>query len=199
MKTFLFTLLISLFFPIITVSQTYITNVSILDVENHKVLENRTVEIKDGLISKIAPSKKIKFSEDAKQVDGEGKFLIPGLTDAHIHFFQSGGLYTRPDAFDLRKYTPYEEEIEYGLNSMEEKLMRYLKNGITNVIDVGATYNFLKKRKDLEVKPHLPSVYMTGPLLTTYEPEVYKNLEHDEPFSLVKTVDDGIKMVQEQL
>lgn len=180
-------------------AQTYITNVNVLDVEKKKVLENQTVEISNDLISNIVSAKKIKQVEGATIIDGTGKFLIPGLTDAHIHFFQSGGLYTRPDAIDLRKHTPYNEEIEYALNSMEEKLMRYLENGITNVIDVGATYNFLKERKKLEGNTSLPSVYMTGPLLTTYEPEVYYNLEDNEPFSLVKTIDDGIKMVKKQL
>jgi imidazolonepropionase-like amidohydrolase len=40
---------------------------------------------------------------------------------------------------------------------------------------------------------------MTGPLLTTYEPKPFDNLKNDEPFNLVKTIDDGIKMVQLQL
>lgn len=199
MKPFLSSLIFFFCFLYNFHAQTYITNVTVLDVEKKKVLENQTVEITNDLISNIASSKKNKQVEGDTIIDGTDKFLIPGLTDAHIHFFQSGGLYTRPDAIDLRKHTPYNEEIEYALNSMEEKLMRYLENGITNVIDVGATYNFLKERKKLEGNTQLPSVYMTGPLLTTYEPDVYKNLEDNEPFSLVKTIDDGIKMVQEQL
>ena len=36
---------------------------------------------------------------------------------------------------------------------------------------------------------------MTGPLLTSYEPEVFKNLKNDEPFILTKTPEDGIKGV----
>lgn len=71
------------------------------------------------------------------------------MTDAHVHFFQSGGLYTRPDALDLRKYVPYNKEIETGHQNMEALLKRYLMAGITSVVDVGATYNFLKLRDSL--------------------------------------------------
>jgi len=180
-------------------SQTYVTNVTIVDVEKQKLVSNQTVVITDDIITNIQPSWKIKVPPNSTIIDGANKFLAPGLTDAHIHFFQSGGLYTRPDVIDLRKHMPYQKEIDLAYESMEETLRRYLQNGITNVIDVGATYNFLKQKEKFDTKKDAPSIYMTGPLLTTYEPSVYENLQHDEPFSLVKTVEDGIKMVQEQL
>ncbi|MFN3754849.1 amidohydrolase family protein [Flavobacterium sp.] len=180
-------------------SQTYITNVTIADVEKQKLIPNQTVVVTKDLISNIQPSNKIKIPANAKVIDGKGKFLFPGLVDAHIHFFQNGGLYTRPDAIDFRTEMPYNKEIDLAHNTMEDKLRRYLQNGITTVIDVGATYSFLKQRKEFATKDFAPTVYMTGPLATTYEPSVYENLKEDEPFNLVKTVEDGIKMVQNQL
>lgn len=180
-------------------AQTYITNVTIADVEKQKLVSNRTVIITNDIITEIQPSKKVKVPSSANIIDGTGKFLFPGLTDAHIHFFQNGGLYTRPDAIDLREDVPYPKEIDYSHKNMENALRRYLQNGITNVIDVGATYNLLKQRETYKDKTNGPSIYMTGPLLTTYEPDVYKDLENDAPFSLVKTIEDGIKMVKEQL
>ena len=120
------------------------------------------------------------------------------MTDSHVHFFQSGGIYTRPDALDFRKQFSYEKEISWVHENMEDFLARYLKLGITSVIDVGSTYNFLTQKNTLGNKI-LPTVYMTGPLLTTYEPEVFKNLNKDEPFKLVLTTEDAKKMVQEQL
>ena len=50
----------------------------------------------------------------------------------------------------------------------------------------------IKQRKEFSAKDFAPTVYMTGPLATTFEPSVYENLKEDEPFNLVKTVDDGI-------
>ena len=180
-------------------SQTYITNVTILDVENQELIPNQTVEFINDVITNIKASKKFKTPENGTIIDGTNKYLVPGLTDAHVHFSQSGGLYTRPDAIDLRKVKPYEEEIAWTHNNMEDLLRRYTQNGITNVIDVGTTFNFLEQRKDFENSAFSPSIYMTGPLLTTYEPEPFKGLENDNPFLLVKTEEDGRKMVQKQL
>lgn len=198
MKTIL-CISISLICSVSIFSQTYITNVTIADVENQKLIPNQTVVITNDLISDIQSTKKIKIPKNATVIDGTGKYLSPGLTDAHIHFFQSGGLYTRPDAIDLRKYMPYETEIQLAKDDMEHKLKMYLKNGITNVIDVGANYHLLKQREDFRNNDSLPSIFTTGPLATTYEPKVYENMEDDEPFNLVKTVEDGIAMVKNQL
>ncbi|NMR34442.1 amidohydrolase family protein [Chryseobacterium aquaticum] len=179
-------------------AQTYIQNVTVVDVINQKLIPNQTVILTKNIISEIKPSKKGKIPNNSKIINGEGKFLIPGMTDSHVHFFQSGGIYTRPDALDLRKQVSYEKEISWVQKNMEDFLSRYLKLGITSVIDVGSTYNFLNQKK-LLTKESLPTVYMTGPLLTTYEPEVFKNRGNDEPFKLVLTTDDAKKMVQEQL
>ncbi|GAB0155315.1 amidohydrolase family protein [Chryseobacterium sp. Alg-005] len=180
-------------------AQTYIENVTIVDVINKKLIPNQTVIINKGIIAEIKPAGKVKPPQKANIIYGKGKFLIPGMTDAHVHFFQSGGLYARPDALDLRKHTPYEKEIDWVHNHMEDFMQRYLKSGITSVIDVGATYNFLTLRNSFLQKANLPSVYMTGPLLTTYEPEVFKKLDKNEPFSLVTSIEDAKKLVQDQL
>lgn len=185
--------------PFSVFSQTYITNVTIIDVVKQKLIAGQTVMIKDDIIANIQLSNKIKIPANAVVIDGTGKFLMPGLTDAHVHFFQSGGLYTRPDAIDLRKYHSYEKEIDWVHNNMEDFLRRYIQNGITSVIDVGCNYNFLQQRDSFENKTYAPSIYMTGPLLTSYEPSVFKKLKNDEPFILVKTAEDGIKGVDEEL
>ena len=196
-KKLLFTVVfLVLFSPLY--AQTYIINVAVADVEKQKLVPNQTVIITNDLISKIQ-SGKIKIPANATIIDGKGKYLFPGLTDAHVHFFQNGGLYTRPDVINLTNEFSYEKEMKLAHQTMEDKLKRYLQNGITNVIDVGASYSYLKQRESFKNKDNVPSISMTGPLLTTYEPKVYENLKEEAPFSLVKTVEDGIKLVQEQL
>ena len=180
-------------------SQTYITNVTIADVEKQELISNQTVEITNDIITNIRSHKKSKIPTGATVIDGNGKYLIPGLVDAHVHFFQSGGLYTRPDVIDLRADMPYQKELENNHKTMQETMNRYLQNGITTVIDVGASYNYLKQRDQYKNDSKALNVLMTGPLLTTYEPKVYQNLENEAPFSLVKSIEDGRKMVQEQL
>ena len=180
-------------------SQTYLTHVNLVDVEKMKVLPDQTVVIAKDTILKIGSSKKIKIPADVQVIDGTGKYLMPGLVDAHVHFFQSGGLYARPDAIDLKKYKPYDKEVEWTHRNMEDLLRRYTRSGITTVVDVGSTINFLYQRDSFRLKTYAPSVYMTGPLLTTWEPAVYKNMKNDEPFFEMKSVEDARKYVQQQL
>ena len=183
--------------PFLGAGQILIRHVSIADVENKKWIKPRDVLIESGIISAIG----IKLSAPAgfEVIDGTGKFLIPGFVDSHIHFSQSGGVYTRPDAIDLRRYKPYEEEIAWTHSNMENTLRRYLRVGITSVIDVGSTLNFLQQRDSFRTKKFAPTVYMTGPLLTTWEPAAFKDLKNDEPFFEMKTVEGAKNFVRKQL
>jgi len=190
-------LLLSFFLFLSSKSQLLIRNTSVVDVENKKILTSQDVLVSNSMITAIG--KNITAPNGAQIIDGSGKWLMPGLVDAHVHFFQNGGLYTRPDAIDLRKYKPYEKEIEWTHQNMESFLRRYTAAGITSVIDVGSTLNFLRQRDSFRTKIYAPAVYMTGPLLTTYEPNAFKNPGGDEPFSLMTTPDEARAYVRKQL
>jgi imidazolonepropionase-like amidohydrolase len=164
-------------------AQLLINNTNLVDVEKKKILTGQTVLVTDGKITSIAKGKDYKLPEGAMVIDGRGKYLVPGFTDAHVHFFQSGGIHARPDAIDLRKIRPYSEEIKWTHNSMGDLLRRYLAVGITSVIDVGASNNFLQQRDTFVAKAWSPLIKMTGPLLTTWVPQQYKNLGNDAPFT----------------
>ena len=180
-------------------AQLLIKNVTVLDTENKKLLRNQSVVVTDGRIAAMDKDVKYKLPAGTTVIDGTGKYLIPGLVDAHVHFFQSGGVYTRPDAMDLRKYQPFHKEIDWVHGHMEDFLRRYTALGITTVIDVGSTINFLKQRDTFRHKPYAPAVYMTGPLLTTWEPQVFKGLQNDGPFYEMSTAEQARKYVQQQL
>ena len=40
----------------------------------------------------------------------KGTTLMPGYIDTHVHFFQSGDIFTRPDAVDLTNVRSYKDE-----------------------------------------------------------------------------------------
>ena len=86
--------------------QVLIKNVNVVDVENKKILSGYNVLALDGKIISIDQRKTFKLPEGTQVIDATGKYLVPGYTDAHVHFFQSGGLYARPDAIDLRTLHP---------------------------------------------------------------------------------------------
>ena len=60
-----------------------------------------TVLIENEHISAVGNRPEIAIPKNARVFDVGGKWIVPGLIDAHVHFFQSGGLYTRPDVIDL--------------------------------------------------------------------------------------------------
>lgn len=178
-------------------AQLLIRDVTVVEVETGKLLPGRQVLVQNGRIAAV--NKKVAAPAGVAVVDGRGQYLVPGFVDAHVHFFQSGGLYTRPDAIDLRKYRSYADEVGWTHRNMESLLRRYMAAGITTVVDVGATVNFLKQRDSFANKPYAPGIFMTGPLLTTWEPNAFRNLKDDEPFSEMKTVEDARRLVQQQL
>lgn len=180
-------------------SQVLIKNITVLDVEKKKVLVGYNVVALDGKIISVDKDKQYKLPAGTEVIDGSGKYLVPGFTDAHVHFFQSGGLYARPDVIDLRKYRPYEKQIAWVHDNMEDFLRRYTSCGITSVIDVGASFNFLSQRDSFLTKNYAPLIRMTGPLLTTYVPEPYKKMGKESPFAFMETEEGVRQSVRDQL
>ncbi|MGH8521633.1 MAG: amidohydrolase family protein, partial [Gammaproteobacteria bacterium] len=96
-----------------------------------------TVLIENEHISAVGNTSALTIPKNAKIFDVSGKWIVPGLIDAHVHFFQSGGLYTRPDVIDLRAVRPYEKEIAGIREQLPATLARYLASGVTSVVDMG--------------------------------------------------------------
>ncbi len=68
-----------------------IVNVSIVDVEKGSVRDSMTVVVKDRLIYKITSAHGGTKLSDLEQIDGQGLFIIPGLIDSHVHYFDRAG------------------------------------------------------------------------------------------------------------
>ncbi len=172
---------------------TIIKDVHVVDVKTGKS-KQASVFIKDKKIIKIARS----IKEDASQIiDGSGKYLIPGLVDAHIHLFQSGGLYTRPDVINLQKHHSYEKERTWLKENAAAILKRYLRSGITTVIDVGGPMYQFEIRDRFKDSLAFPNLYMTGPLISTYQPPEF-NLD-DPPIIKVDNSEEARNLVRAQL
>ena len=62
-----------------------ITNVNVVDVNTGKILKNKTIAIDNNRISAIYDKKTI-GSTATIVIDGNGKYLIPGLWDMHAHY-----------------------------------------------------------------------------------------------------------------
>jgi imidazolonepropionase-like amidohydrolase len=64
-----------------------IENVTVIPMDSERVLEGYTVVIENGRIADMGVSGEIEIPVDTHIVDGEGRYLIPGLSDMHAHMF----------------------------------------------------------------------------------------------------------------
>ena len=175
----------------------YITHVTVVNVITQKTDADQTVVIDHDRITMVATAKKIKVPDNAMVIDGTGKYLMPGMTDAHIHFFQSGGLYTRPDAVNLNAVFPYEKDQQWVKDNRADLMARYLACGITTVIDVGGPMSNFATRSQVDTTIIAPNAFVTGPLISTYLPP---NLDkNDPPIIKVNSEQEARDLVKKQL
>jgi len=68
-----------------------IVGVTVIDPSSEQpATPDQTILISDGVIREVGPSSSIAIPAGARRVDGRGKFAIPGLWDAHVHFMNTG-------------------------------------------------------------------------------------------------------------
>ena len=143
---------------------------TVLDGTGAPPLANATVVIDGDRIVAVGPSAVVPVPADATHLDVRGKWLLPGLIDSHMHFFQSGGAFARADVIDLRAIRSYADEVAAVRAAIPATLARTLASGITTVVDFGGpTWTF--DVRDLAARtPAAPRVAVSGPLLTPYLP-----------------------------
>ena len=143
---------------------------TVINPADGKVLPNATVVIDGDKIERVSIGK-----QDAatlgKQIDCTGKFILPGYIDTHIHFFQSGDLFTRPDGTDLNSVRPYKDEVAWVKSHVNDVFDRYLRSGITSVVDVGGPFWNFEVRKTANATAKAPRVAVAGPLISSVSRE----------------------------
>jgi len=64
-----------------------ITGVAVVDVERGIVRRDQTVLVAGARIEKTGPRSGVSVPSDARRIDGRGLYLMPGLVDAHVHYY----------------------------------------------------------------------------------------------------------------
>jgi hypothetical protein len=141
-----------------------IKNISIIDPIDG-LQSNKHVVVTDDIITMILDNDYEFIANNDNIIDATGKYLIPGLWDAHIHFSYDTS---------LAPYMP-------GL---------FLAHGITSVRDTGGPINFVVRMKDLSLKDSIknPNVYIAGPLIDG-TPNVYNNSSPSFPLLSIENND----------
>jgi imidazolonepropionase-like amidohydrolase len=143
---------------------------TVINPANGKVLPNATVVIDGDKIERVAMGKQ-EAATLGKQIDCAAKFILPGYIDTHVHFFQSGDLFTRPDGADLNSVRPYKEEVAWVKSHVNDVFTRYLRSGITSVVDVGGPFWNFEVRKTANQTQKAPRVAIAGPLISSVSRE----------------------------
>jgi imidazolonepropionase-like amidohydrolase len=170
---------------------------NLVDVERRTVTSDATVVIDGDKIVAAGRAGSVRVPDGARVVDVRGKWVLPGLVDSHIHLFQSGGLYTRPDVIDLRKVRSYDTELAWVRDNAGDMLARYLATGVTTVIDIGGPLANYAIRDRFNREARSPTIFLTGPLISTRQPAAFQI--EDAPILLAPTGDAARAIVKQQL
>jgi imidazolonepropionase-like amidohydrolase len=121
-------------------------NVNVVPMDKERVLPHQTVLIRNGAIVEIGDHKRIKIPGGAQRIDGTGKFLIPGLSDMHVHLFTDDDF---PDA----------------LAEDEFKIM--IAHGVTTIrLMTGTPEQLVLRGKSAKEEIIAPTIYAASPQFT---------------------------------
>jgi imidazolonepropionase-like amidohydrolase len=163
------------FFALFAVAAAHAEKISlvgatVINPAEGKTLPNATVVIDGNKIERVAMGK-----QDAatlgKQIPCVGKFILPGYIDTHVHFFQSADLFTRPDGADFNSIRPYGDEVAWIKSHVDDVFARYLRCGITSVVDVGGPMWNFEVRQKANSTEKAPRVAVAGPLISSVSRE----------------------------
>jgi imidazolonepropionase-like amidohydrolase len=145
-------------------------------------------------IAAIGPSGSTSVPAGANVIDARGKWVTPGLVDGHVHFFQSGNLYTRPDAADFNAWMPYAKEVARNRARLAATFKVWLASGVTSVVDIGGPFWNFEMRDAARNSPAAPRVAVAGPLISMVDrvkldlgdPPIIKTTSAEEARALVQ-------------
>jgi len=144
--------ILSLLFAVISCTaqspnqETVFTKVNVIPMNEEKVIKNQDVVVKNGIIKAIGESGKVKYDKNARVIDANGKYLMPGLAEMHAH-------------------VPPVDDIE----PMKEVLTLFLCNGITTI------RGMLGHPRHLELRSKIQSGEIIGPHFYTSGPSFNGN------------------------
>lgn len=112
---------------------TAFTHVNVIPMDRDRVLTDQTVLIDDGVIAAIG--REVRVPSGARVIDGEGKFLSPGLADMHTH------------------------------SDTREDMKVYLANGVTTLLNLGgASSDFIDQLMPLLNRGERPGPHVYAAL-----------------------------------
>ncbi len=116
------------------------THVNVLPMSSDTVFSDVSVMIRNGRIQEICPSSTFTIPKGVTAIDATGKFMIPALSDMHVHL--------EGDAWNIM----YPQESRFTEEEMdfEDILFLYTANGITTVEVMSAFPEHIQLREKVK-------------------------------------------------
>lgn len=143
-----------------------VRNVNLLSEDGERMINNQTILITDGKIAAVDSI--LSLSSEVKVIDGTGKYLIPGLIDAHIHLFQS-----------------------------PNDLLLYTANGVTEIRELIGEPEHLIWKKEIEAGRIGPKMHVFSPRIGSFEPMEGWMMSYTQGYENINGVDDAKETIQE--
>jgi imidazolonepropionase-like amidohydrolase len=123
-----------------------IKGATLLDVHTGRQIGNSAILVEKDRIKKVGDASNLQIPTDARVIDARGKWVIPGLTDMHVH----------------------------GSSRKDVPIALYVANGITAIRDMGGNITSLRMtRLKIESGETLgPHLFYTGNMLDGSPPVV---------------------------
>ena len=98
-----------------------IVGATVIDGSGAEPVPDATVVVRDGRIESVGPSAEVDVPADAEVLDAAGKYVVPGLINAHGHVGATLGL----------------EGGHYSRDNVLRQLALYASYGVTTVVSLG--------------------------------------------------------------
>jgi len=139
---------------------------TVIDGTGRPGIPNAVVVVTGDRIACVGTAAHCPVPSGATRVDVTGRFLTPGLVDAHVHFSQTGWVDGRPDGLSAPSLYPYPETARALRANPARWYRSYLCSGITAVYDVGGHPWTTGLPAQAERDAMAPHVRAAGPLIT---------------------------------
>lgn len=145
---------------------TALVGATLIDGTGRPAIENAVVLVTGDRITCVGGAAACPVPANARRVDVAGRFVTPGLVDAHVHFSQTGWVDGRPDGLSAPALYPYAETARSLRANPDRWYRSYLCSGITAVFDVGGHPWTTGLPRAAEANASATHVRAAGPLIT---------------------------------
>jgi hypothetical protein len=140
-----------------------ITGVNVIDLESGQLEANQLVVIEDGFIKYVGPTAEASLDGTITRIDGEGKYLAPGLSEMHGH--------------------------PVG----KEDLLLHLANGITTLRAMWGEPSLLRLREEARDGAFLaPRLHIAGPIVDSDPPMHFGTTGINDPAQAGRVVQNHV-------